>query len=296
MALTNLFKTLKQPKGLATQIDQFLILEGQKEADTDRKNVTNSPSSSLGCCRANYYQRSGVEREPIEPRVRRIFDNGHGMHERIQGYCKRMGVLLMDEVPLVNDEYEIQGHTDGFLNLKKQDTPKEIEILEIKSINSRQFAALKDAKEEHKAQAHTYMFCTEEHRKYLRETYPTMEDFKKSKLKRRMRYAKKYQHLKDGSKYSRAQKIQFKVKQHMMMDDILYNVTKPINTAILLYENKDTQEMKDFVVKYDDAIIGEVLEKFAISNHHWKIKKVPPRECKAKSDGRFCDFVNHCFE
>lgn len=294
MALTNLFKTLKQPQGLSKMIDQHLILQGEKEADGDRKNETNSPSSALGCVRRNYYQRQGLDKEPIEPRVRRIFDNGHGMHERIQGYLLDMGVLLMDEVPLVNNEYEIQGHTDGIMSITKN--PKVVEILEIKSINDRGFTALKEAKKEHRAQAGTYIFCTEEHRKMLQKKYPTFKEFKKSELYRRVRYAQRYQHLKAGSKYTREEKIAFKVKQHITMDNILYNVVKPVTKAIVIYESKDTQELKDFEITWDDELMEEVLERFDLSNHFWKVKKLPPRECQKKTDGKWCPYVNECFE
>jgi hypothetical protein len=293
MSLGNVFKTMKKT-GLVKQLDQYLLKQSNNENDGDRKNETNSPSGALGCCRANYYQRQGIAKDSIDARVRRIFDNGHGMHERIQKYLTDMGVLLMDEVPLVNAEYEIQGHTDGILDM--QGTRTEVEILELKSINSRQFSALKDAKEEHKAQAHVYMFVAEEHRKYLRERYPTHVEFKRSELVRRKTYAKRYQHLEDGAKFTRAQKIKHKVEQHMTMDRILYDVVKPITKAIILYECKDTQEMKEFPITFTNEVMKPVLDKYAINNEAWRTKTLPCRECKNKSEGRWCSYVNHCFE
>lgn len=283
---------MKKKDGLVKRINQFLLVNGN-ESGEDRVNITNSPSSALGCSRANYYQRMGVKKDSVDPRVQRIFDNGHGMHERIQGYLTKMGVLMMDEVPLVHEEWEIQGHTDGILSMTER--KNEVEILELKSINSRQFSGLRDAKEEHKAQAHVYMFVAEEHRLHLRNTYPTMKDFKRSELSRRNVYRKRYLHLKDGKKYTRDEKIKFKVQQHIQMDNILIHVTKPITKAVLLYECKDTQEMKEFVVDFEDAIIDEVLEKFAVNNEAWKTKKIPCRECTSKSQGRFCAYLSECF-
>lgn len=294
MAFSSVFNTMKKT-GLVKQIDQYLLLQSANEGDTDRKNITNSPSSALGCVRANYYQRSGTPKDPIDARVRRIFDNGHGMHERIQGYLKKMGLLLMDEVPLVNDEYEIQGHTDGIL-AKKKGNLKAVDVLELKSINGRGFQALKDALEKHKAQAMVYLFCLEEHRKYLQSKYPSYMDFKKSTLPRKIKYRNRYLHLKDGTHYTRDEKIAFKVKQHMLLDELLYHVAVPIDTAILLYECKDTQDMKEFEVKMDESLIGEVLAKYEESNEYWRLGKIPPRECKNKSEGRFCNFVTACFE
>lgn len=294
MALKNLFNIAKQGDGLVKQLDQFLLKNNKHSDDQDRKNVTNSPSSALGCIRANYYQRQGIEKDPIEPRVRRIFDNGHEVHKRLQKYLMDMGVLLMDEVPLHNAEYEIQGHTDGIMTLKKN--PKIVEILEIKSINAHQFSALKEPKPEHRAQAQVYIFCAEEHRKYLKAKYPTHSDFKKSTLIRKKKYRKLYLHLKDGAKYTKEEKIKHKVSQHMQMDEILYNVVKPIEKAVVLYECKNTQELKEFAIEVDQDVMNEVLEKYAEANKHWAEQTLPCRECKNKSEGRWCSYVHHCFE
>jgi hypothetical protein len=293
MALKSVFSTMKKT-GLVKQLDQHLLLQNNNEGDGDRKNVTNSPSGALGCSRANFYQRQGIAREPVDARVRRIFDNGHGVHERLQKYMIKMGILYMDEVPLVNEEWEIQGHTDGIMSLTKSKI--EVEILEIKSINSRQFSALKKAKEEHEAQANVYMFVAEEHRKMLKERYVTFQSFKKSEFFRRLKYRKRYLHLEDGSNYTREEKIKHKVEQHITMDNILYNVQKPITRAVILYECKDTQELKEFIVSKNEELLEEVLRKYAINNEAWETQTLPCRECKNKSEGRWCNYVNHCFE
>lgn len=294
MALNNLFNTMKRENGIVKQLDQFLLKNNKHSDDGDRKNETNSPSSALGCSRANYYQRLGMEKDPIDPRVRRIFDNGHGVHSRLQGYLTDMGVLLMDEVPLHNSHYQIQGHTDGIMSLTGN--KKLVEILEIKSINERQFSALKAPKDEHRAQSQVYMFCAEQHRLALKEKYPTHSDFKRSTIARKSKYRKLYLHLKEGAKYTREEKIRHKVNQHMLMDKILYDVVAPITKAVVLYECKNTQNLKEFVIEMNNSVMDEVLEKFEVSNKHWEEKTLPCRECKNKSEGRWCSYVNHCFE
>ena len=45
----------------------------------------------------------------------------------------------------------------------------------------------------------------------------------------------------------------------------------------------------------DDVLMDEVLYKFEVSNEAWRIKKIPPRECKNKSVGRWCNFINTNF-
>ena len=94
-------------------------------------------------------------------------------HERIQNYLLEMNLLICDEVPLLNEEYNIQGHTDGFLDLPED----EVAILEIKSINDNQFNQLKDAKEEHKKQGLIYLYCAEERRQQLRSSTRLLRSF-----------------------------------------------------------------------------------------------------------------------
>lgn len=290
--LKNLMNVAKQRESLIKRIDTLLLQKDAHVSDGDRKSICNSPSSSLGCSRANFYQREGIQRDVIEPRVRRIFDNGHGMHERIQNYLKKDGVLLMDEVPLFNGEYEIQGHTDGILKMEDE---KHCEVLELKSINSRQFQNLKEPLQDHRAQAQVYIFCLEEHRKDLQKRFPTKATFTLSEKMRRKEYEKLYQHLKDGTNYTREQKIEEKVRQHILADKILYSVTNEITQAIVLYENKDTQDLKEYTIGVDKELMQEILDKFQLNNSYWADGELPPRECRNKTDGKWCSFVTHCF-
>lgn len=300
-ALKSIFSTMKQ-QGLAKKLDQYL-LTSTHEDDADRKNETNSPSSAGGCSRANIYQRMGTSKDPIDSRTRRIFDNGHHVHDRLQTYFEKMGILLMREVPLYHNGDEIQGHTDGLMDYTGK--RKDIVVLEIKSINSRQFASLKQAKEDHVKQGGTYIHCLESSRKRLQKKYLTYEEFKKSEPLRRIFYGMRYRHLKSGRRFTREEKIAFKVGQHIQCDEILYQLKTPVKKIAFVYECKDTQGIKVFEVDVDHDVLNEVLDKFRDNNKHWKrvqrqIKenkpvKLPERECKNKTEGRFCNYVSICF-
>ena len=117
--------------------------------------------------------------------------------------------------------------------------------------HDRGFTTLKDAKEEHKKQGLIYLYCLEERRKYLHEKYKTREDFfsATSKVERIRYFESKYQHMKDGSHYTREEKIENEVKLNMIADDILYETNKPITKVVFLYENKNNQELKEYVVE-----------------------------------------------
>ena len=158
MALKEMFQAMKKEGYVTAPLDRYLFEQANKP--NDRAVNVNAPSQAGKCNRANFYMRMQYEDDgSIDPRTQRIFDNGTYTHERLQSYLIDMELLLMDEVPLINDQYNIQGHTDGFLNLED-----EVAILEIKSINDNQFTQLRDAKEEHKKQGLIYLFCAEERR------------------------------------------------------------------------------------------------------------------------------------
>lgn len=285
---------MKKEGYVTAPLDRFLFEEANRP--NDRAVNVNAPSQAGRCNRANYYMRMQYEDDgTIDPRTQRIFDNGTYTHERLQSYLLDMELLAMDEVPLINEEYNIQGHTDGFLDLVE-----EVAILEIKSINDNQFSQLRDAKEEHKRQGLVYLFCAEERRLWLHEHYNTPEEFNASWNERYAYFESKYQHMKGGRKYTREQKIKNEVMLNMLSDNILFYTDKPIRKVIFLYENKNNQELKEFVVERNIAtepILTEVLEDYVYLNECCEEHELPPREGTSKSSNmcRWCNYKNECY-
>lgn len=314
MALKSVFNAMKHEGYIIKPLDMYLLSLNSK--DNDRAKNVNSPSQASVCNRANFYARMGYQNDgSIDPRTRRIFDNGTKTHERLQEYLLAQGILISDEVPCINEEYNIQGHTDGFLNLgrKTEETvivPKgvlkaklniakysEVGILEIKSINSNGFSQLKDAKQEHKQQAMIYLFCAETRRKYLQETYKTTQEFLDSEEERAEEFKLRYQHLQDGNKYTREEKIQFQVDLCLGADMILYNTSKPMTKVVFLYENKDNQDLKEYCVTMDEDILNATLYKYERLNMACETNEIPPREGTSKScpTCRWCNYKIECF-
>lgn len=295
MSLNNLFQSVKQEGYIIKPLDFFL--EKQANADNDRAVDVNAPSQAGQCMRHNYYMRKQYDSDgDIGARTQRIFDNGTYTHERIQNYLLEMNLLICDEVPLLNEEYNIQGHTDGFLDLPED----EVAILEIKSINDNQFNQLKDAKEEHKKQGLIYLYCAEERRQQLRNKYKTLEEFYASQEERAEYYSSKYQHMKGGRKFTREQKIQHEVDLNLICDDILFRTEKPITKVIFLYENKNTQDMKEYCVERStvtEHILIGVLNEYQALNEYCGEDELPPREGTSKScqTCRWCDFKLECW-
>ena len=296
MSLNNLFQSMKREGYIVKPLDMYLEKKANK-SDGDRAIDVNAPSQAGQCLRHNYYMRKQYQSDGnFDARTLRIFDNGTKTHERLQEYLLDMGLLIVDEVPLINDDYKIQGHTDGFLDIGND----EIAILEIKSINDYSFSALKDAKEEHKKQGLIYLFCAEERRKFLRSYYKTWDDFYADSVDRDEYYGMHYDHIKDGSKYTAEEKISHEMNLNDICDDILMRTSKPVSKVIFLYENKNNQELKEFVVERNsetEYLLKEVLEDYKILNECCEKDILPEREGTSKSCNtcRWCQFKNSCW-
>lgn len=294
MSLSNMFQAMKKEGLVTAPLDRYLFEQANKP--NDRAVNVNAPSQAGKCNRANYYMRMQYEGDGgIDPRTQRIFDNGTYTHERLQSYLIDMELLHIDEVPLINDTYNIQGHTDGFLNFGD-----EVAILEIKSINDNQFSQLKDAKEEHKKQGLVYLYCAEERRLFLHDSYKTEKEFNNSYEERCKFFEAHYQHMRSGHKFTREQKINNEVMLNILSDNILFHTDKPITKVVFLYENKNNQELKEFVVERNittEPILTEVLKDYAFLNECCETKTIPPREGTSKSCNmcRWCGYKNECY-
>lgn len=290
MALKAIFKNLKQEdNSVIRRLDNYLLVACE---ESDRAINVNSPSQASNCLRANYYMRTGESNDgSIDPRTQRIFDNGTCVHERLQDYLKKADILVQEEVPVIDPLYNIQGHTDALFHLNKY----ELGILEIKSINSNGFNSLKEAKFEHRQQAMVYLYCTEKRRQELRAM--SKEDFIASESQRRSFYEKRYDHMKDGKSRTREEKIKFQVDLNLQMDELLYKTLKPINKIVFLYENKDNQELKEYLVEMDNDMIEDILARYEHLNYCVENEVIPDREGTSKScmTCRWCNYKTSCW-
>ena len=297
MAIKNVFNTMKRGGYVIQPWEKYLL--SKQDKNNDRAKNVNAPSQIGMCIRARYYVREGYPSERISAKTERIFNNGTYVHERIQKDLKSCGILLMDEVPVFDDEYLIQGHTDGIITLGND----ELGILEIKSINSRNFTELKVAKEEHVEQGLCYLHCVEKHRKLLRASYKNAVEFAMSWTKeRRPIYEAMYPHLQGGNTYSRQQKLDFQLLLHSELDRLLYYQDKPITKAVFLYECKDNQEVKEFVVDSTTDKAKDIIENILIDcnflNESINVHIIPPRPEGAKRNSnmcRWCAYKDECF-
>jgi hypothetical protein len=237
VALKTILDTYKE-KGTATllpMLDRFLIQKDAKEkANSDRAKGCIHPSQIHVCMRCQVYDIIGAPMDTaggaaINPKLARIFGNGHSMHDRFQKYFIQMGITDEKgvEVKLRSAELNVTGSADGVIQLNG--TPY---VLELKSMNDIQFSQLKKPKPEHVRQVHLYM-------------------------------------------------------------EIL-----KIDRAIILYENKNNQECKEFLEMRDQKIVDELKARCRAINKALATKTLPEREmCKAPTDpgAKYCQYTKLCF-
>ncbi len=135
---------------LCRMIDEYL----KSRARDPRAKRCFHPSSLHRSEKELYRMFFNGDQQEFAPRVLRIFDNGHYVHQRIQTYLAKMGVLKQAEIPVFNREYDIQGTADGVIKIAGGKG-----VLEIKSINQNQFYSLHEPKPDHLVQINVYMFC-----------------------------------------------------------------------------------------------------------------------------------------
>lgn len=275
-------------------LDHYLETEYQDE--NDRAVDVISPSMCDRCSREQVLSRIlDVEKAHNPARLQRIFDNGHHVHKRLQKYLMDEGTLICIEIPLRNDKLNLQGHADGFIDLSKSisnfdfkleelspylskgknvELPKkywdnrkftlykDIQVAEMKSMNTKQFKDLHSELEKHRYQANSYLYCVEKRRKYLHKTYPTWKSFLASEFDRAHYYKQVYAHMKDGEKFTREQKIAFKVRECLKTDLILYLTLNPVKEVIFIYEDKNDQNIKEFTMEFDEVLMKKMKLKF----------------------------------
>lgn len=162
-------------KWLESAVDAHLGRPGIMRAD---KGWFHPSQLSSTCDAYLAFAFLGVEgREQISPRLQRIFDNGSARDKDIKRYVSEIGVSLAGKpkwgaCPKCGDQrvdlkrhicitpYRIRGEFDDRI---KHITGNEIYVLEIKTMNSEQWQALKEPTPDHKIQVHPYAFATEDY-------------------------------------------------------------------------------------------------------------------------------------
>jgi CRISPR/Cas system-associated exonuclease Cas4 (RecB family) len=133
-------------------IDEF-YRENQKNREQTRFYITDAGK----CPRAVFFKFKNAPKEPIEPRLMRIFDHGENIHRNIFNILYRLKIGCTTEIKIPDQEI-VSGRADAILCLPTEQTGvNENYVLDIKSINSMLFRKLEQPKEENIYQVQLYM-------------------------------------------------------------------------------------------------------------------------------------------
>ena len=147
----------KRPR-LSNQ-DRWLLKSMDNLLSSDKvfgkKGVFYPSMISNPCDRYVFLSYNGLlPAQAITGNLQRIFDNGNYLEYRINKYFEKLGIVKRREVPLKLETPNISGRLDFIISHPEY---QEV-ILELKSINTRNFDLLKLApKEEHMIQIQIYL-------------------------------------------------------------------------------------------------------------------------------------------
>lgn len=260
-----------------TAIDTYLMTIGE---DRSRRHGWNHPSAFHQCLRSQYYDRVGKipNNSVIAPRVRRIFENGQDVHDRLQLFLTKAGILLQDEAPIFSSDLEVLGNTDGIIKLGKG-----LGVLEIKSINHCDFIKLVEPKPEHIRQVSIYMYVLEDIRSHLCADLPTYkEDLRKEYLSQLAPSLTEKQRERRLEGFDKLLNLLEEYKEY------------PITQCSVLYENKNNQDLKEFIIDWNWNIMNEIESTYNALNCYVEEGQLPPKGIGFNCSR--CAFKEYCME
>ena len=204
---------------IVEKIDKFY---GNKK---DRQDSFIHISGASKCQRQLYYDLTIKKESDIEPRVRRIFDNGNSVHQRLMRVLYQLeDIRVIASEVAIPENPNIRGTCDAMIAIENSNY-----VIDFKSINSSSFGYLDVPKIDHKIQLLLYMY--------------------------------------------------------------FFGVER----GIILYENKDNQELKEFEIskKENEELILEVFEKLNYVRDCVKDKILPNKPVFLEDDQWRCNYCSY---
>ena len=127
-------------------IDDFYI-EQQKYKEQTHFYITDAGK----CPRAVFFKFKNAPRQPLEPRILRVFERGEQMHQNIFNILYRLRIGVTTEVKIPEQEI-VSGRADAIFCIDGKNY-----VLDIKSMNSMQFRKLTEPKIENVYQIQLYL-------------------------------------------------------------------------------------------------------------------------------------------
>lgn len=216
------------------------------------------PSAVGKCLRAIVYQMQGYEPKQMDGRFLLICENGTSFHDRIEKLFATTGILIAPEVSFKVPELRLSGRTDVLIENFLPHEPSD-NIITI-------YSPPADPNDEP-----TILYEGPDNGVIIVEL-KSISDSGFNYLDR------------TGA------------KEAHVMQLMLYMHTMGVKQGMLLYENKNNQEMKEFFVGYDATLSEKIIEKIQAANRHVDEKTLPPKEFERSDfECRYCDYKDLCW-
>lgn len=231
------------------------------------------PSSVGMCSRRIVYQMLGYSQKPMDPRILLIMENGTYMHERIEKILGDTGLLIAPEISFKKPEWRISGRSDAIIyNFRPHKSNDNIITLKEPIYKT-------DENGECIRDENGHRIVIDEKVLYEGPDNDVMIVELKSISDSGFKWISKR-----GPKENHKKQLQ------------LYMYLTGIKEGMLLYENKNTQELKEFFISYDEKLVKEVVNQIVYVNEHVNKKTLPPKEYEENSfECRYCPFRDICW-
>lgn len=273
---------IERPPSLVALVNRYIT---NKALGSDRRYDTFHPSAWGSCLRAVAYQYYNSEcrfkpktESDVDQRMERLFDNGHYMHARWQKYLSESGIIRGYWSCKKCDMWYGMDQKLGILNPKLGDPrswpcPCDPSLLHYEEL-------LVKSDPRYRFEGHVDAVID------LRNT--PMATGRSSDL-----FVVDFKSMKD----SYFSELRYAKHEHVIQTHI-YMWLLDINAAMVLYENKDNQNVKEMFVPRDEKIIDQIKEESV-----WMIKvlghgRLPPRPKganRSKPPCLFCEFKDICY-
>jgi len=149
MIRENKINLTKNKNMLKEKINEF-YLSNQKDRTQNRFFISDAGK----CHRQIFYSFKNAPKKPIEPNFLRLFDLGNHVHQMImRSLLNIKGIRVVAAEINIPPHGIISGRADAILSVDK-----EFYVLDIKSMNSRAFGYLNEAKEDNVLQLRLYLY------------------------------------------------------------------------------------------------------------------------------------------
>lgn len=230
------------------------------------------PSSAGMCSRRIVYQMMGYPQETPDGRVLMIFANGNGMHSRIEDMLGETGLLISPEFSFKKDEWRISGRSDAIINNFLEHTPSSTII----KLDEPIYELDHEGKERRDKSGHRIQTGVK--------TIYEGPDNDVMILELKSISDKGFGYLGTTGKDEHRRQLH------------LYMYLTGIRVGMLLYENKNTQEMKEFLVPYDPEFAQTVIDQIILVNKCIDEGTIPEKEYDNLSfQCRYCPYNSICW-